>query len=86
MLNESRKIGRIAFVESPCIDAGRDKPENVGAVSLAIARRTVSMADVKPLQNAGPVQEIVHERIDHDHLAARLKPIRSDVRSGDQNR
>jgi hypothetical protein len=30
------------------------------------------MSDIKLFQNAGSVQEIVHRRIDRDHLTARL--------------
>jgi hypothetical protein len=35
------------------------------------------MSGIKPFQNAGSVQEIVHQRIDRDHLTARLKPVGS---------
>jgi hypothetical protein len=33
------------------------------------------MSGIKLFQNAGSVQEIVHQRIDRDHLTARLKPV-----------
>ena len=32
---------------------------------------------LKLFQNAGSVQEIVHQRIDRDYLTARLKPVGS---------
>jgi hypothetical protein len=33
------------------------------------------MSDIKLFQNAGSVQEIVHQRIDRDHLTARLSQL-----------
>jgi len=35
------------------------------------------MSGIKLFQNAGSVQEIVHQRIDRDYLTARLKPVGS---------
>jgi hypothetical protein len=46
--------------------------QNVGATPLLVACGSVSMSGIKLFQNAGSVQEIVHQRIDRDHLTARL--------------
>jgi hypothetical protein len=39
-----------------------------------VAGRAIQVVRVEPSQNAGPVQKIVHQRIDRDHAAADLDP------------
>ena len=55
----------------------RDTAQNVDATPLLVARGSVGMSGIKLFQNAGSVQEIVHQRIDRDHLTAPLKPVGS---------
>ena len=74
MLNEPRKYCRKRRIELPRIDMCRDQPQNAGASEWAIASIAVGMVGGKSSQNAGPMEEVVNERIDGDEACTDRKP------------
>ena len=74
MLNEPRKGPRKPPVELLGVDLLGDRRDDFGAAAGPVAGEAVGVVGSEPAQNAGPVQEIVHERIDGDHAAADLAP------------
>ena len=75
-LHEPRKGLREASVERPGIDPGRDSPDDVGTAVWPVAGGTIRMAGADPVQDAGAVQEVVHQRIDGNHTGADFGPDR----------
>jgi hypothetical protein len=47
---------------------------NVGAATGSVASRTVLVLRLEPLQDPGPVQKVMNQRVDGDHAAADLGP------------
>ena len=74
VLHEPREGPRKPPVELPGVDLSGDRPDDFGAAAGLVAGEAVGMVGSKPAQNAGPVQEIMHERIDRNHAAAGLTP------------
>src|SRR5437868_14389516 len=61
-------------VEGSRVDPARHGLDDVGAAARLIAGCPVDVLVRKPMQNAGAVQMIMHERIDGDHAATDLQP------------
>src|ERR1035437_4357881 len=79
-LHEPGKGLRECSVEGPGIDPGRDRPDNVGTASWPVAGGTIGMGGAEPMQDAGGVQKIVHQRIDGAHAGTDLSPARITAR------
>src|SRR6516165_10017979 len=74
MLHEPGKHFRETAVELSGIDGGRNRANDVGAAVRLVAAKAVWMTGPEPLQDAGPVQEIVHQGIDGNHVCTSLGP------------
>jgi hypothetical protein len=74
VLDEPGKGLRKRWIELPGIDPLGDGLNNVGAAAQPVASRTLQVVRVEPGEDAGPVQKIVHQRVDGDHAAANLGP------------
>ena len=74
VLNKPRERPWKPPVELAGIDLLGDGLDDLGAAARPVAGEAVGVVGSEPAQNAGPVQEIVHERIDGDHAAADLAP------------
>jgi hypothetical protein len=61
-------------VELPGVDLLGDRLDDFGAAARPVACDPVRVVGPEPVQDAGPVQEIVHERVDRDHAAADFEP------------
>src|ERR1035437_1896669 len=75
-LHEPGKGLRECSVERPGIDPGRARPDDVGTAVRPVASSTVRMVGTEPVQDAGAVQEVVHQRVDGDHAGADIGPQR----------
>ena len=64
VLHEAWKIGREGGIEPARIDVAGDALDNRGAASRGIAAGTVGVVSLQLTENAGAVQEIVHQGID----------------------
>ena len=60
-LHKAWKGLRIGTVEFSRVDPLRDRCDDLGAAAGPVAGRAIGMAGIEPLQNAGAMQEIVHE-------------------------
>ena len=58
----------------PGVDLLGDRPNDVGAAAWPVAAGPIGMGGLEPAQDPGPVQKIVHQGIDRDHAARRLRP------------
>ena len=76
MLDEPGKDLRKAAIELPDIDSGRNRANDVGTAVGLIAAKAVWMTGPEPLQDARPVQEIVHQGVDGNHVSASHGPAR----------
>src|SRR5215472_17938336 len=85
VLNEPGKGLRKSRVELLSIDAVCDGVDNFGAATGAIAGRAIGMARLKPGQDAGPMQKIVHQGINGNHAGADLDPEAHPFRYTEQN-
>jgi hypothetical protein len=74
VLDEPRKGLRERWIELPGIDPLGDGLNNVSAAAGPVAGRTIQVVGIEPGENAGPVQKVVHQRVDGDHAAADLGP------------
>ena len=74
LLNEPRKRPWKIAVELSGVDLRGDRFDDFGAAAWPVASGAIGVVGSEPVQDAGPVQEIVHERIDRDHAAADLTP------------
>src|ERR1019366_9603781 len=63
VLHEPGKGLRECSVERPGIDPGRDRSDDVGTAVRPVASGTIRMVGADPVQDAGAVQEVVHQRI-----------------------
>ncbi len=84
-LHEPGKYFRKGTVELPCVDPLSDHANNVGAATWLVAALAVRMGRVEPVQDSGPVQEIMDQGIDRDQLYANLQPVGANVASADQD-
>src|ERR1700735_3455600 len=84
MLNEPRKYCRKRGIELPRIDVCRNQSQNAGASEWAIAPVTVGMIRRKSPKDAGPMQEIMHERVDGDQAHADREPRAFTLSQGHQ--
>src|ERR1039457_3654412 len=67
VLHEPGKGLRECSVERPGIDPGRNRSYNVGTAIWPVAGGTIGMFGTEPVQDAGAVQEVVHQRVNGDH-------------------
>ena len=74
VLDEPGKGLRKRWIELPGIDPLGYGLNNVSAAAGPVAGRTIQVVRVEPLQDAGPVQKVVNQRVDGDHAAADLGP------------
>jgi hypothetical protein len=74
VLNEPRKSVRKLRVELPGIDLSGDRLDDLSAAARSVTGNPVAVAGAEPVQNAGPVQEIVHQGVDRDHVGAEFDP------------
>ena len=84
-LHEPGKYLREGPVELPRIDLLGDQANDVGAAAWPVAAGAVRMGGFEPIQDPGPMQEIVDQSIDRDQLHADFEPFRANVSSADQN-
>ena len=68
------KLAGIGGIEPARIDLAGDPLDDRGAAARGIAAGAVGMLGLEIPQNAGAVQEIVHQRIDRDHHRAGFDP------------
>src|ERR1035437_4189339 len=73
-LHEPGKGLREGSVERPGIDPGRDGPDDVGTAGRPVESGPIRMVGAEPVQDAGAVQEVVHQRIDGDQAGADFGP------------
>jgi len=74
VLNEPWERRWEPAVELPGVDLLSDRFDDVGAAARPVAGDAIGVVGPEPGQNAGPVQEIVHQGVDRDHAAADLSP------------
>jgi hypothetical protein len=74
VLNESRKRPGKLEVELPGVDLPGDRFDDVGAAARPVTGGAIGMVGSEPVQDPGPVQEVVHEGVDRDHAAADFEP------------
>src|SRR3954469_25890310 len=77
VLHEAREIGRESWVELARIDLAGDALDDRRAAAWGVAAGPVGVLGVEIAENAGAVQEIVHQRIDRDHHRAGFNPSRA---------
>jgi hypothetical protein len=82
ILNEPWKRPGKTAVELPGVDLLGDRLDDVGAAARPVTREAIGVVGSEPVQNAGPMQEIVHQGVDRDHAAALYLFIR-DIAGGD---
>ena len=75
MLHEPRKRARKSPVELLGVDLPGDRFDDFGAAARLVTGNAVGMVGSESAQDPGPVQKIVHERIDRDHGVADLAPL-----------
>ena len=73
-LNEPGEGPWKATIELPGVDPLGDRFDDVGAAAGPVTREAIEVVGTEPAQDAGPVQKIMHQRIDRDHAAADLDP------------
>ena len=74
VLHEPRKDFGKASVELTRIDGRGDRANDVGAASGLVTAGAIRVDSIKPVQDAGAVQEIVHQRVDGDHAGGDFGP------------
>jgi hypothetical protein len=74
VLDEPGEGGGKVRVEGAGIHTLDDRLQDPRAAGPLVADWTVPMAGIEAVQDAGPVQEIVHQGVDHDHAAAHFGP------------
>jgi hypothetical protein len=74
ILNEPRKRPWEAAIELPRVDSVRDGFYDLRAAARLITPRPIRVVGVEPVQNAGPVQKVMDQRIDRNHAAADFQP------------
>jgi hypothetical protein len=84
VLHEPGKHHRECGIESARIDPFRDCLNNVSAAAAPVACRAVGVGGAEPMQDAGAVQKVVHQRIDDDHAGSNLAPEPHPVGSAKQ--
>ena len=84
--HEPRKRGREGWIELASINARRQQPENAGASSRLVASVPVKVVGAQALQDPGPVQEIVDQRIDSHERRADFEPQRPLLARAEEQR
>ena len=74
VLNEPRKRPRKLAIELPGIDLLGDRFDDLGAAAWPVARDPVRVVGSEPMKDAGPAQEIVHQRVDRHQGRTDLTP------------
>ena len=72
-------------IELSGIDPFCHSLNNVRAAVGLVASQPVQVVRIEPLQDPGPVQKIMDQRVDGDHAAADLDPILHPLRSTEQD-
>ena len=73
-LNPAWKAGRKLGVELTCVDAGREPGDDIGTAARRVTSRSVNMLGIKATENAGPMQECVHEAVDRHEACSSRDP------------
>jgi hypothetical protein len=76
VLNEPGEGLGERWVELPGIDLVGNGLNDLSTAALLITGRPIGMDGIEALQDPGPVQKVVHQRIDGDHAGADLVPER----------
>jgi hypothetical protein len=66
VLNEPRERRWEPAVELPGVDPLGDRFDDVGAAAWPVAGDAIRVVGPEPVQDPGPVQEIVHQGVDRD--------------------
>jgi hypothetical protein len=74
MLHEPRKHLRKGGIEGSGINLGSNRLKNVAAPSGLIASRSVRVVSAEPPQDAGPVQKVVNQGVDHNKACTDFEP------------
>ena len=74
MLHEPGKVGGEGRVEAAGIDVTGDALKDLGAAGWRVAGGSIKVTRSEPPQDAGPMQKIVHQRIDGDHDGSGFGP------------
>ena len=87
VLDKTRKYFWKARIEGAGIDPVCGTSNDLGTAAPGIAGRAIAMGNAAAFQNAGAVQEIVHQGVDSDHYLSGLEPngpviARSDQQAG----
>ena len=84
VLDEPGKVCGEGRVELPRVDPLRDGCSNVGAAAGPVAGRAIQVVRVGPGEDVGPVQQVVHQRVDGNHGPADLDPAAQLLGSAEQ--
>ena len=74
VLHKPRENSRKPRIERTSVDFLGSAANNFGAAAGPVAGRAVGVLGAESFQDAGAVQEIVHQRVDGDHGGADLAP------------
>src|SRR3981081_874794 len=74
VLYEPRKCRREFWVEGAGVNSDANGSDDFGAAPTRVTGRAVAVRDTAALQDAGAVQEVVHQGVDGDHGFAGLEP------------
>jgi hypothetical protein len=74
MLDEPGENGGKLGVEGAGINTLGDRFQDPDAASPLVTNWTVRVAGIEAIQDAGSVQEAVHQAVDRDHAAADFSP------------
>ena len=86
ILDEPGENGGKLGVEGAGINTLGDRFQDPDAASPLVTNWTVSVAGTEAIQDASPMQEVVHESVDHDHAAADFSPTLAALPGAQKNR
>ena len=85
VLHEPQEEGREGRIERTGVDLLGRQSNNVSAAAGPIAGRAIGVVSLESAQDAGAVQEVVHQRVDGDHAGTDVLPSLVASRGGQQN-
>src|SRR5437763_8382560 len=85
-LDEAREIRRKIGVKAPRVEPAGKPIEDFGTAARQIAARPIGMRQAETRDDAGAMQEVVHERVDRDQHAAGFGPLRASSSAREQQR
>jgi hypothetical protein len=85
VLHKAWEVAWKLFVELFRIYPTRDLFDNFRTPAIIVAARPVWMLGSKPRKNSCPMKEFMHQRVDGDHAAADLVPMRSGILGSEQD-